>query len=78
MKEKIVVFDKKSKKQVIEAFNKETDSEGFIVERGSSERVLTSNGEEVKFSDFAGLKKGSEIFIKSQITSLLEFAHKEK
>ncbi len=49
------------------------DSHGFIVEQNNlSERVLTKDGEEIRLEEFAGVRKGSEVFIKNDINSILE------
>ena len=74
-KDNVVVFDESSKAKLLEIMGKSIDSEGFIVEETDlTQRVLTKDGEEIKFSEFAGLRKGSEIFIKNDINSILEIA----
>ena len=72
--DKIVEFDNSSKLNFLDLIGKAVDSDGYIVEKTSRERVLTKHGEEVKLADFAGFKKGSEIFIKSDIASLVDYA----
>ncbi len=59
---------------VLAAFGKAKDKEGYIVEQDSGERVLAPDGTEVRAEDFAGLRKGSEVFVKSDIDSLFEAA----
>lgn len=67
--------DEEVKKLILEALGKTVDDEGFIVEAtGSRQRVLTPKGEEVRLADFAGVIKGSEIFVKSDIDSLMDAA----
>ncbi len=74
-KDNVVVFDESSKAKLLEIMGKSIDTEGFIVEETDlTQRVLTKDGEEIKFSEFAGLRKGSEIFIKNDINSILEIA----
>ena len=74
-KENVVLFDEDSKKKLLEIMDKFVDSEGFIVEKDNpTQRVLTKDGEEIKFTEFAGVRKGSEIFIKNDIDSVLELA----
>lgn len=75
-KENVVLFDESSKKKILEIMNKDIDSDGFIIERGSNpiQRVLTKEGEEIKITEFAGVRKGSEIFIKNDINSILDLA----
>lgn len=74
-KENVVLFDEDSKRKFLEIMNKSVDSEGFIVEKDNpTQRVLTKEGVEIKFTEFAGVRKGSEIFIKNDIDSILELA----
>jgi len=75
MEENIITFDKYSKEALMKIMNKGVDSQGFIVEGSNpSERVLTKDGEEIKLEEFAGVRKGSEVFIKNDINSILELA----
>ena len=72
-KENIVLFDESNKSKILEIMNKSIDSQGFLVEKtDKTQRVLTKDGEEIKFTEFAGVRKGSEIFIKNDINSILE------
>lgn len=69
----IITFDKKSTDFILDAFDKAVDQEGYIVEKsGEQRRVLSPDGEEVKKNSFAGIRKGSEIFIKSDLISLIK------
>lgn len=75
MQENIITFDESSKQSLLRIMNKSVDSQGFIVEKENpSERVLTKDGEEIKLEEFAGVRKGSEVFIKNDINSILELA----
>lgn len=68
-----LTFDVKLKELVLEAFDKIVDTDGYIVEKNNpTQRVLSSDGEEIMLNNFAGVKKGSEVFIKSDIISLIE------
>ncbi len=68
-----LVFDASARDFVLEAFGKSVDSEGYIVEKDNpSQRVVTIDGQEIKKDMFAGVRKGSEIYIKSDIVSLIE------
>ena len=69
----VVRFDSSLKKKILSAFDKDVDSEGFIIEENSREKVLSGEeGENIKLEDFAGIKKGSQVFIKSDLASLLK------
>jgi len=68
-----VTFDDSARDFILESFDKTVDGEGYIVERSNqTQRVLTPAGQEIKQDKFAGVRKGSEIFIKSDIVSLIE------
>lgn len=70
-----ITFSNNTKKFILSAFNKTVDDQNFIVEKSNkNQRVLTPDGEEVEFDKFAGIKKGSEVFIKSDLLSLIKLA----
>ena len=71
----IVTFDKSARKFVLESFNKTTDEEGYIVEKyNPKQRVLSPDGDKISEIEFAGVKKGSEVFIKSDLLSIIELS----
>jgi hypothetical protein len=68
-------FDESARDFVLEAFGKTTDEAGYIVEKSDpAQRVLTRDGQEIKKEEFAGVTKGSEIYIKSDLISLIEIS----
>jgi len=70
-----ITFDKSAKDFILETFNKTTDSEGYIVEKDNpDQRVLASDGEEIRMEEFACIKKGSEKYIKSDLVSLIKLS----
>lgn len=70
-----ITFDKSARDFILETFNKTIGNEGYIVEKDNpNQRVLTSDGEEIKMEEFAGIKKGSEKYIKSDIVSLIKLS----
>jgi len=70
-------FDEDVKEDILDLYGKTVDDEGFIVEKESlKQRVLTPKGEEIHISEWAGIIKGSEAFIKSDAFSLMELAKK--
>jgi len=70
-----ITFDKSAKEFILKTFNKISDSEGYIVEKDNpNQRVLASDGEEIKMEEFAGIKKGSEKIIKSDLVSLIKLS----
>jgi len=75
IKKPIITFEKSAKEVILSFFDKIVDDEGFIVEKDDpTQRVLTPDGEEVSLEEFAGIRKGSEIFIKSNLPSMIELA----
>ncbi|MBS3141654.1 hypothetical protein J4405_05945 [Candidatus Woesearchaeota archaeon] len=76
MEEKIILtFSSSLKKEVLGFFEKEVNQEGIIVERANpSQHVLSVDGQEVKIEEFGGIKKGSEVFIKNDLISLLRLS----
>lgn len=68
-----LVFDASARDFVLEAFDKTVDDEDYVVERKNpNQRVVTIDGQYIKKDQFAGVRKGSEIYIKSDIASLIE------
>lgn len=67
-----ITFSKSAVKDVLKAFNKETDNEGFIVDE-EGDRVLTPTGEEIKAKELGGISKGSEVFISDNFVSILDY-----
>lgn len=68
-----ITFDNSARDFVLDAFGKAVDRSDYIVEKNKPEqRVLTQNGQEIKKEKFAGVRKGSEVFVKSDLVSLIE------
>lgn len=68
----VITFDKASREFILDAFDKIVDQEGYIVEKSNpTQRVLTPEGDEVQLADFAGIRKGSLLFFKKDLPSLL-------
>lgn len=75
MLEKVITFDSSAKRFILSAFGKAVDTEGYIVEKDHPEqRVVTLEGEQVLEKDFAGLQKGSLIFVKSGLVSAIKLS----
>lgn len=68
-----ITFDKELTPNVLNAFNKGVDKEGYLIEKNTFQRVLTKEGEDVLADEFAGITKGSEIYLKSDIASLISY-----
>lgn len=75
MKLSNITFDESAKEDLLDLLGKTTDREGFIVEKDDpNQRVLTPKGEEIHIDEWAGLRAGSEAFIKSDAISLIKLA----
>jgi hypothetical protein len=69
---KLITFEKSARKNIFDFLGKTTDQDGYLVEKNDPhQRVLTQEGEEIHESQFGGVRKGSEIFFKSDIVSLI-------
>ena len=68
-----ITFDKSFAKDVLSAFGNNIDVDGYIVSNETGGRVLSQDGEEVRFTEFAGIVPGSQIFIKSDVVSLIKY-----
>jgi hypothetical protein len=69
-----ITFDTSARGFVLDAFGK-CEQNGFVVEKSCpDQRVLTPRGEEIPSKEFAGIRKGSAVFVKSDIVSLIEAA----
>ena len=70
-----ILFDKNAKLDVLQLLGKTIDAEGYIVESANpSQKVITTDNEDIVLAQFGGVKKGSEIFIKNDLISLLKLA----
>jgi len=77
MKLSNLTFDKEVKQDILALYGKAIDKEGFIIEKDNpSQRVLTPKGEEIHISEWGGIVKGSEEFIKDDAFVLIELAKK--
>jgi hypothetical protein len=69
-----ITFDASAREFILDAFGKKTRN-NFVVEKSDPEqKVLTPRGEEIPLKELAGIRKGSVIFVKSDIVSLIEAA----
>lgn len=77
MARKIITFTPDLKRFILDALDKSVDAENFIVEKSApTQRVVTPEGEEVKLDEFGGVRKGSMIFIKSGLVSMIKLSEK--
>lgn len=67
-----LLFTDNSLPLILEAFGKSIDENGLIVDSITGEPILTPDLQEIEASKFMALKKGSEIFIKDDLTSIIK------
>lgn len=68
-----ITFERGLATKLLSGFGKVVDESGYIVDVKSGKRVLSPEGEEVKLSEFAGIVPGSQLFIKSDVVSLIKY-----
>ncbi len=73
---KKIIFDSAFKQDILTCFDKEI-KQGVIVEKQTGIPVLTKQGQSITKKEFAGIKKGSEIYLKNDITSLIDFVNRK-
>lgn len=69
-----LLFTEKSLPLILKAFGKSIDENGIIIESSTGEPVLTPEGEEIPAKDFGGIKKGSQIFLKDDLFTIMNLA----
>lgn len=69
-----LLFTERSLPFILKAFGKEINEDGLIIEIETKEPVLTPEGEEININEFGGLKKGSDIFLKNDLFSIMNLA----
>lgn len=70
-----ITFDKSAKEEILDCLNKKVSKNNLIVEKGNPEQsVLTFEGEELTLEEFGGVQKGSEVFIKNDLVSLMRLS----
>ncbi len=73
---KTITFDNSetAKRAILDLLGKSVDEDGYIIETKTGERVVSPTNEEITLTNFAGIRKGSEIFITNDLPALLEQA----
>lgn len=67
-----ITFDTSAKDFILSALDKTVNEDGYIVDAESGKRVPSLDGSYITKDEFAGVIKGSEIYVKSDIVSLIE------
>ena len=70
-----LTFDESAKREILGFFNKDVNDDDLIVEKDNpQQKVLSIEGDEVSLKEFGGIKKGSELFIKNDLLSLMRLS----
>ena len=67
-----VSFDNSSKEFILQSLGKKIDKEGYIVEADTGKYVLAQDGQPLHVTEWGGIRKGSEIFFKKDLPSVLD------
>lgn len=70
-----ITFTEGAIEPVLEAFGKRIDTDGYIIESDTGERVLTPENNEIKADNLAVLAEGSDVFIEDNFVSLVNYYH---
>ena len=68
-----IIFDKSLSSEILKALGKSVNKESKIIDKKTQKPVLSRDGEEIELNDFAGVVPGSEIYLKSDIVSLIKY-----
>lgn len=69
-----IIFDSSLKETIItKGLKKEINDEGNIIDTQTQEEVLSPEGTPIHFQDLGIFENGSEIFIKDDIVSLMDY-----
>jgi hypothetical protein len=72
-----LTFDSSLNEEVLNFFDKMVNEDNVIVEKSNpQQQVLSADGQEVKLEEFGGIRKGSEVFIKNDLISLMRLSKK--
>lgn len=67
-----ITFNDSAREFILDVFGKQVVN-GYVAEKSATaQRVLTPRGEEIPLEEFAGIRRGSTVFVKSDIVSIIE------
>lgn len=68
-----MVFDSSVKREILELFDKGVNEYGMIIEKDRPDEVVRSiDGIELSLREFGGVINGSELFVNSNIASMMK------
>ena len=57
----------------MDLFDKDVDSEGFVIDKVTKEQVLANDLQPIKISEIGGVLPGSDVFIRADSGSLVKY-----
>lgn len=73
-----MTFDSSVREEILNLFDKDLDKDNFIIEKNNPfQKVITNDGQEIHLDEFGGIKRGSEIFIKSDLISIMRLSKED-
>ena len=73
-----LTFDESAAESVLERFDREVDSGGYVYDPESEERETTPTEEPIPKEDFAGLERGSVIFLDDDFNTLVDHVKRRR
>ncbi len=73
-----IVFEESRMDYLLDLFDKEEDDEGYIFDPETDQRVTPPGSDEpIKTEDLGVVGRGSEIFVKDEVDSIVEFVNSQ-
>lgn len=69
-----ITYGKEYKKEILDKAGLTIGKDGYLFDKKTNRPAKDINGELIKFSQFAGFKKGSIQYIKSDVASLIKLS----
>lgn len=69
-----MLFNDKALPFILEIFGKTINEEGLIIDMNTGEPIQTPEGDFLNMDNFGGIKKGSEIFLKNDLLTVIKLA----
>jgi len=73
-----IVFEESRVDYLLDLFDKEEDEDGFVYDPEKGQRVTFQDSDEpVKVDDLGVVGHGSEIFVRDEVDSIIEFVNSQ-
>lgn len=73
-----LTFDESAAELILQSFGKDVDEEGYVIDPVTGERETTESGDEILKEDFAGVEKGSIIFLDDDFNSIVDHVKRQR